>query len=137
MIASLNSLVNSSPTAAFKNTRNVLGRGAFDPELYRVIPAESENGRKITLREVIDRRKLEYIVSHREYFELGSRLIKGKKLDKNAHLTLIQGYLAQECPTYIAILVLSRQWYQLRRARRLYCDEYMTDKMVYTGNVWD
>lgn len=53
MIASLNSLVNLSPTAAFKN---VFGRVAFDPELYRVIPAKSENGRKITLREVIDRR---------------------------------------------------------------------------------
>ena len=87
MIASLNSLVNSSPTAAFKN---VFGRGAFDPELYRVIPAESENGRKITLREVIDRRKLEYIVSHREYSgkQAYQREEAGQELTSDTHTGL-------------------------------------------------
>ena len=63
--------------------------------MYRVTPAESENDRKITLREVIERRKLEFIVSHPDDFELGSQLIKGKKLDKNAQLTLMKEFLAR------------------------------------------
>lgn len=63
--------------------------------MYRVTTAESENDRKITLREVINRSKLEFIVSHPDDFELGSRYIKGKQLDKNAQLTLMKDYLAR------------------------------------------
>ena len=78
MGTSLQNWVDKTSPDAFRAIKKVFGNGALDPELYRVTPAESENDRKITLREVIDRRKLEFIVSHPDHFELGSRLIKGK-----------------------------------------------------------
>ena len=55
----------------------------LDPKLHKQTPL---NGRvddlHITLREKIDRRKLEYILDHTDDFDLGSRMIKGKKLIK-------------------------------------------------------
>lgn len=53
-------------------------------------PAKSENERKTTLREVIDARKLEHIVSIPDDFQLGSRFINGQKIDKNGQLTLMK-----------------------------------------------
>ena len=55
----------------------------------------SENDRNINLREKIDKKKLEYIVNHPEEFELGSRFIRGKKIEKEGQLTLLKNYLGE------------------------------------------
>ena len=47
------------------------------------------NNLHIVLRERIDRRKLEYILNHHDDFDLGSRIIKGKKIDKAGQITLL------------------------------------------------
>ena len=52
----------------------------LDPKLYEKTPLNGGvNNLHITLREKIDRRKLEYILNHHDDFDLGSRMIKGKK----------------------------------------------------------
>ena len=59
----------------------------LDPKLHKQTPL---NGRvddlHITLREKIDRKKLEYILNHPDDFDLGSRMIKGRKIDKQDKL---------------------------------------------------
>ncbi|CAG2215398.1 unnamed protein product [Mytilus edulis] len=78
MGASLQKLVESTPADAFTNMRREFGAKPMDPGLFKIGHFESENGRSITLREVIDREKLKHIVTHPEDYELGSRYIKGR-----------------------------------------------------------
>ena len=59
----------------------------LDPSLNQVTPSTSENGYDITLREAIDKVKLEYIVAHPEQFEIKSRNIGGVEIDKDRRLT--------------------------------------------------
>ncbi|CAC5405741.1 unnamed protein product [Mytilus coruscus] len=93
MSTRLDKLVKATPREDFKNMEKVFGDLPLDPELYTVNPSTSENNRIIQLREVIDKRKMEYIVSHPDNFELGSRCTIGVKLEKNAQLTLMKDYL--------------------------------------------
>ena len=48
----------------------------------KLIPSDNENNRDILLREKVDKKKLEYIINNPEEFELGSRFIHGKKIEK-------------------------------------------------------
>ncbi|CAC5420867.1 unnamed protein product [Mytilus coruscus] len=77
MSKSLEELAKVTPKEKLKNMQKVFGDLPLDPELYKVNPSTSENNRVIQLREVIDKRKMEYIVSHPDNFELGSRCING------------------------------------------------------------
>ena len=56
------------------------------------IPSDNENNRNILLREKVDKKKLEYIINNAEEFELGSRFIHGKKIEKEGQLTLLKNY---------------------------------------------
>ncbi|CAC5400525.1 unnamed protein product [Mytilus coruscus] len=117
------------------------GAKPMDPELFKIGHFESENGRSITLREVIDREKLKHIVTHPEDYELGSRYIKGEKMDKDAQLTLLQDYLARtntlgECPMrYYQRNGFGRYWTGekiglqniSRRIRHTLCADHMID----------
>ena len=76
MSASLQSLVEATPTEAFFNMRREFGAEPLDPELFRISRFESENRRNITLREAIGRHKLEHIVTHPDDYVLGNRYIK-------------------------------------------------------------
>ncbi|CAG2194510.1 unnamed protein product [Mytilus edulis] len=81
----------------------------------------------------------EKYISFSKTFQVSEYKIKDgemKPLHQSLRATL-RRLRDEECTTYIAILVLSRQCYQLRRARRLHCEEYLANKTVYTGNVWD
>lgn len=96
MNTSLEKLVNATPAEDLKNMQKMFGNKPLDPEKYKVIPFNQENGRIIQLREIIDKRKMEYInVSHADNFELGSRSIKAVKLKENAQLTLMKDYLSR------------------------------------------
>lgn len=86
MKSSLDKIVKITPESAFKITKKLFGGTPLDPSLYEVIPSESADGRKVTLRESIDKAKLEYIVSHPE---LGSRNIQGVQIDKAGQLSLM------------------------------------------------
>ncbi|CAC5381962.1 unnamed protein product [Mytilus coruscus] len=106
-----------------------------------VIPANSENERKITLREVIDARKLEYIVSHPDDFHLGSRHINGQKIDKNGQLTLLKNCLEQvnekgeRLMNYYQINKFGRYWTEgdigiqnmSRKIRHTLCQDFVYD----------
>lgn len=141
MGASLQKLVESTPAEAFTNMRREFGAKPMDPGLFKIGHFESENGRSITLREVIDREKLKYIVTHPEDYELGSRYIKGEKVDKDAQLTLLQDYLARtnalgECPMrYYQRHGFGRYWTGekiglqniSRRIRHTLCADHMID----------
>jgi len=50
------------------------------------------NKREIELLECVDKDKLNYILANHERFELGSTKVNGKKLDKEAQLTLLIHY---------------------------------------------
>ncbi|CAC5421671.1 unnamed protein product [Mytilus coruscus] len=65
----------------------------MDPELFKIGHFESENGRSITLREVIDREKLKHIVMHPEDYELGSRESAGAR--KTYLLAIINGKIVR------------------------------------------
>ena len=67
----------------------------LNPELYKRTPLNGVNNLHITLREKIDRRKLEYILDHTDDFDLGSRMIKGRKVDKAGQITLLKEYLTK------------------------------------------
>lgn len=95
MNTSLEKLVNATPAEDFKNMQNVFCNKPQDPELYKIIPSKSENGRIIQLREIIDKRKMEYIVSHADDFELGSRSIKEVRAKEDAQLTVMKYYLSR------------------------------------------
>ena len=56
------------------------------------IPSDNENNRDILLREKVDKKKLEYIINNLKKFELGSRFIRGKKIEKEGQLALLKNY---------------------------------------------
>ena len=58
-------------------------------------PVNGINDQKITLREQIDRKKLEHILKYPDDFDLSSRTTKARKLDKEGQLTLLKEYLAR------------------------------------------
>ena len=61
-------------------------------KIPKPIPSDNENNRNILLREKVDKKKLEYIINNPEEFELGSRFIHGKKIEKEGQLTLLKNY---------------------------------------------
>jgi len=69
--------------------------GRLNPELYKRTSLNGVNNLRITLREKIDRGKLEYIFTHADDFDLGSRMIKGCKVDKAGQITLLKDYLTK------------------------------------------
>ena len=91
MSSSLAKLVENTPD--LKITKETFGNEHLNKELYKVGKFQSENNRNITLRETIDRSKLKYILSNPDMFDLGSRFIKGKKLDQDSQITLLKEYL--------------------------------------------
>ncbi|CAC5415710.1 unnamed protein product [Mytilus coruscus] len=95
MSTRLEKLVKANSREDFKNMEKVFGDLPLDPELYKVNPSTSENNRIIQLREVIDKRKMEYIVSHPDNCELGSGCINGVKLEKNATININEGLLVK------------------------------------------
>ncbi|CAC5403154.1 unnamed protein product [Mytilus coruscus] len=112
-----------------------------DPELYQVQPSKTENERKIRLKEKIDVSKLKYIVSHPDDFQLGSRYINGKKIDKNGQLTLLKNYLEQvngkgeRLMNYYQLNKFGRYWTEgdmgiqnmSRKIRHTLCQNFMYD----------
>ena len=78
MASSLAKLVENTPD--LKITREKFTDEPLNKETYKVGKHTSEDDRNITLPELIDKPKLEYIVSNPDKFELGSRFIVGQKL---------------------------------------------------------
>ena len=103
------------------------------------------NGKKdnlrITLREKIDRRKLEYILAHPDDFDLVSRMINGSKVDKAGQITLLKDYLnktnshGEVLMEYYQRNGFVRYWTSSnlgiqnmsRKIRHTLCDDYMYD----------
>ncbi|MEW8548359.1 MAG: hypothetical protein AB2693_33055, partial [Candidatus Thiodiazotropha sp.] len=93
MASSLSKLVENTPD--LKITRETFSGASLDKRAYKLGKFTSADSRKIVLREMIDRSKLEYIVNNPDKFELGSRFIKGKKVDNDSQLTLLKEYLSR------------------------------------------
>ena len=56
-------------------------------------PLADYNGREITLRETVDKTKLNYILAHRDEYDLGStRLADGSRTENDAQLTILYEY---------------------------------------------
>ena len=91
MASSLAKLVENTPD--LKITKETFSKKPLDKKLFNVDGFTSPNERLLILREKIDKRKLEYIVNNPDGFKLGSRYIKGKKLDSNSQLKLLKDYL--------------------------------------------
>ena len=77
-------LVENTPD--LKITRETFTDEPLNKETYKVSKHTSEDDRDITL---IDKPKLEYIVSNPDTFELGSRFIDGEKVNKDSQLVLL------------------------------------------------
>ena len=90
MAYSLVKLVENTPDLKITFTGEPLNK-----ETYKVGKHTSEDDRNITLRELIDKPKLEYIVSNPDKFELGSRFIDGEKVNKDSQLVLLKKYLSR------------------------------------------
>ena len=113
----------------------------LDPELYKRTPLNGINNLNITLREKIDRRKLEYILAHTDDFDLGSRMIKGRKVDKDGQITLLKNYLiktnshGEQLMEYYQRNGFGRYWTSSnlglqnmsRKIRHTLCSDYMYD----------
>ena len=78
-----------------KITRETITEAPLNKETYKVGKFSSEDDRNIALREIIDKPKLEYIISNPDEFELGSRFIDGKKVNKDSQLVLLKEYLSR------------------------------------------
>ena len=66
--------------------------GGESLKVPKPIQGDNENNRNILLKEKVDKKKLEYIINNPEEFELGSRFIYGKKIEKEGRLTLLKNY---------------------------------------------
>ena len=62
---------------------------------HELKPLNGINNQKITLREQIDRKKLEHILEHPDDFDLSSRTTRARKLDKEGQITFLKEYLAR------------------------------------------
>ena len=62
---------------------------------HELKPLNGINNQKITLREQIDRKKLEHILEHPDDFDLSSRTTRARKLDEEGQITLLKEYLAR------------------------------------------
>lgn len=56
---------------------------------------KSKNNRNFALKETIQRERLEYLVKHPQHFDLGSKHVRGKKLNKAGQLIFLQNYLSR------------------------------------------
>ena len=93
MNSSLSKLVENTPD--LKITRETFTEAPLNKETYKVGKFSSEDDRNIALREIIDKPKLEYIISNPDEFELGSRFIDGKKVNKDSQLVLLKESLSR------------------------------------------
>ena len=84
MASWLAKLVENTPD--LKITRETFTDEPVNKETYKVGKHTSEDDCDITL---IDKPKLEYIVSNPDTFELGSRFIDGEKVNKDSQLVLL------------------------------------------------
>ena len=91
--SSLSKLVEN--TSDLKLTREAFTNTPLNKETYKIGKFDSEDDRDITLREQIDRSKLEYIIAHHTDFEIGSCFVDGKKVNKDSQLVLLKEYLAR------------------------------------------
>jgi len=111
-------------------------------------PLNGVNNLHITLREGIDRAKLEYIPTHPNHFDLGSRMIKGRKVDKAGQVALLIGYPtktnshAELLMKYYQRNGFGRYWTSdnvgiqnmSRKIRHMLCADYMHDTDMKISN---
>ena len=77
-------LVENTPD--LKITRETFTDEPLNKETYKVGKHTSENDRDVIL---IDKPKLEYIVSNPDAFEIGSHFFDGEKVNKDSQLVLL------------------------------------------------
>ena len=93
MSSSLSKLVENTPD--LKITREAFTDAPLNKETYKVGKFDSEDNRDITLREIIDKPKLEYIIANHRDFDLGSCFVNGAKVNKDSQLVLLKECLSR------------------------------------------
>ena len=84
MASSLDGLVKNMERENLKITKREYEGKQLSCEMK---PLKGENGQKITLREQIDRRKLEHILDHPDDFDLSSRTTRAKSWTRKDKLS--------------------------------------------------